>query len=52
VLDALRFFPDATNPEIAEKLDGSTCHAWKAKHPVRPPAREEKKVEVDLQRIL
>jgi hypothetical protein len=77
VLDALRFFPDATNAEIAAylkwpvnritprvlelrkmglildagrricKVTGSTAHAWKAKHPVLPPAREEKKVEVN-----
>lgn len=72
VLDALRFFPDATNAEIADYMDwpvnritprmgelrkqglvldagrrrckvtGSTAHAWRAKHPVLPPAREEK----------
>jgi len=71
VLDALRFFPDATNAEIAARLGwpvnrvtprclelrkmglildagkrrckvtGSMAHAWKAKHPVLPPAREE-----------
>jgi hypothetical protein len=71
VLDALRFFPDATNAEIAAhlgwpvnritprmlelrtmelvleagrrrcKVTGSMAHAWKAKHPVLPPAREE-----------
>jgi hypothetical protein len=75
VLDALRFFPDATNAEIAAhlkwpvnritprilelrkmelvfdagrrtcKVTGSTAHAWRAKHPVLPPARDEKKVE-------
>ena len=68
VLDALRFFPDATNAEIADYMDwpvnritprmgelrkqglvfdagrrtckvtGSTAHAWKARHPVLPPA--------------
>jgi hypothetical protein len=27
------------------KITGGTSHAWKAKHPVLPPAREEKKVE-------
>jgi hypothetical protein len=72
VLDALRFFPDATNAEIADYMDwpvnritprvgelrkqglvfdagrrackvtGSTAHAWKAKYPVLPAAREEK----------
>ena len=72
VIDALRFFPDATNAEIAARLGwpvnritprmlelrtmelvleagrrrckvtGSMAHAWKAKHPVLPPAREEK----------
>lgn len=71
VLDALRFFPDATNTEIAAhlkwpinritprigelrkmglvldagrrpcKVTGSTAHAWRAKHPVLPPAREK-----------
>jgi predicted transcriptional regulator len=75
VLDALRFFPDATNAEIAAhlkwpinritprmgelrkmglvldagkrtcKVTGSTAHAWRAKHSVLPPAREEKRVE-------
>ena len=75
VIDALRFFPDATNAEIAARLGwpvnritprclelrqqglileagrrrckvtGSMAHAWKAKHPVLPPAREEAKVE-------
>jgi hypothetical protein len=70
VLDALRFFPDATNAEIALhlswpinritprmgelrkmglvldggrrtcKVTGSTAHAWRAKHPVLPPAFE------------
>ena len=68
VLDALRYFSDATNAEIAARLNwpinritprclelrgmglildmgkrrckvtGSTAHAWKAKHPVLPPA--------------
>src|ERR1700694_832537 len=72
VLDALRYFPDATNAELAQKLGwpvnritpralelrgmglvmeagrrrckvtGSTAHAWKAKHPVLPPAFEPK----------
>lgn len=72
VLDALRFFPDATNAEVAAKLGwpinrvtprmgelakqglvfqvrrrtckvtGGTAWAWRAKHPVLPPAREEK----------
>jgi hypothetical protein len=72
VLDALRFFPDATNAEIAAhmnwpvnritprmgelrkqalvleagrrtcKVTGGTAHAWRAKHPVLPPAFEEK----------
>lgn len=72
VLDALRFFPDATNAELAAhlrwpvnritprmlevrqmglaleagrrmcKVTGGTAWAWKAKHPVLPPAREEK----------
>jgi hypothetical protein len=81
VLDALRFFPDATNAEIAEhlkwpvnritprilelrnmelvfdagrrgcKVTGSTAHAWKAKHPVLPPAREEEKVEANPQAL-
>jgi predicted transcriptional regulator len=81
VLDALRFFPDATNAEIAAhmrfsvnritprilelrkmdlvfdagrrtcKVTGSTAHAWKAKHPVLPPAREEKKVEANSQSL-
>jgi len=78
VLDALRFFPDATNAEIAAhmgfsvnritprilelrqqglvldagrrrcKITGGMSHAWKAKHPVLPPAREEKMPENDL----
>jgi hypothetical protein len=78
VLDTLRFFPDATNAEIAARLrwsinrvtprmgelrtqglvleagkrtckvTGGTAHAWKAKHPVLPPAREEK-VEEPIQ---
>jgi hypothetical protein len=81
VLDALRFFPDATNAEIAANLGwpvnritprvhelrkmelvldagkrtcritGSTAHAWRAKHPVLPPAREEEKVEADPQAL-
>jgi hypothetical protein len=72
VLDALLFFPDATNRELKEylhweinsitprigelreqglvidagirpcKFTGRRVHAWKAKHPVLPPAREEK----------
>lgn len=71
VFDALRFFPDATNAEIAAcmgwpvnritprvlelrkmglildagkrtcKITRSAAHAWKAKHPVLPPAREK-----------
>src|ERR1700732_4618353 len=71
VLDALRYFPDATNAEIAAyinwpvnritprmgelrkqglvleagrrtcKATGGTAHAWKAKHPVLPPAFKE-----------
>jgi hypothetical protein len=75
VLDALRFFPDATNAELAARMNwpvnritprclelrkmglildagkrtckvtGSTAHCWKAKHPVLPPAREEKEAE-------
>jgi hypothetical protein len=76
VLDALRFFPDATNRELKEylhweinsitprigelrdqglvidagirscKITKRRCHAWKAKHPVLPPAFPEKpKVE-------
>jgi hypothetical protein len=75
VLDALRFFPDATNAEIAARLTwpinrvtarmgelrkqglvlaagrrmckvtGGTAWAWRAKHPVLPPAFEEKKTE-------
>jgi hypothetical protein len=82
VLDALRYFPDATNAEIAGhlkwpinrvtprmgelrkqalvleagrrvcKVTGSTAHAWKAKHPVLPPAREEKKVETNTNQLL
>src|ERR1035437_8405160 len=74
VLDALRFFPDATNAELARaigwpvnrvtprtgelidmclifKVERRTCKAtngkaWslRAKHPVLPPAREEKPV--------
>jgi hypothetical protein len=81
VLDALRFFPDATNAEIAAhlkwpvnritprclelrkmglifdagrrtcKVTGSTAHAWRAKHPVLPPAREETKVEANPQAL-
>jgi hypothetical protein len=81
VLDALRFFPDATNAEIAAhlrwpvnritprilelrkmelvfdggrrtcKVTGSTAHCWRAKHPVLPPAREEKKVEGNPQSL-
>jgi DNA-binding MarR family transcriptional regulator len=84
VLDALRVFPDATNAELAQRLEwpinrvtprikelrskefgelvldngkrkcrvtGNTAHAWRAKHPVLPPAREEKKVEVDPQAL-
>jgi hypothetical protein len=27
------------------KVTGGTAHSWKAKYPVLPPAREEKKVE-------
>lgn len=72
VLDALRYFPDATNAEISAhlkwpinrvtprmgelrkeglvleagcrtcKVTGGTAYAWRAKHPVLPPAREEK----------
>jgi hypothetical protein len=75
VLDALRFYPDATNRELKEymhweinsitprvgelreqglvidagmrpcKIMGKRVHAWKAKHPVLLPAREETKVE-------
>ncbi len=71
VLDALRFFPDATNAEIATHLawpinrvtprmgelrtmglvlescrrrcrvTGSMAYAWRAKHPVLPPAFEK-----------
>jgi hypothetical protein len=82
VLDALRFFPDATNAEIAKhltwpinrltprmvelrkiglvidggkrrcKVTGSTAYAWKAKHPVLPPAREEKRCEPSQQALL
>ncbi|HLY40453.1 MAG TPA: hypothetical protein VKR52_04525 [Terracidiphilus sp.] len=82
VLDALRFFPDATNAELAAnlgwpvnritprclelrrigliievgkrrcKVTGSTAHAWRAKHPVLPPAREEKKVETNPAQLL
>jgi hypothetical protein len=82
VLDALRYFPDATNAEIAAhlvwpvnrvtprclelrqqglileagrrtcKVTGSTAHAWKAKHPVLPPAREEKPVEINTNQLL
>jgi hypothetical protein len=82
VLDALRFFPDATNAEIAAhlkwpvnritprclelrtmglileagrrrcKVTGSTAHAWRAKHPVLPPARDEKKVEANPNQLL
>lgn len=81
VLDALRFFPDATNAEIARALSwpvnrvtprmlelraqglvlesarrtckatGGKAKAWKAKHPVLPPAREEKEVEVNPQSL-
>jgi hypothetical protein len=81
VLDALRFFQDATNAEIAARLEWPvnrvtprtgelvkmglilkverrTCKvtngtAWslRAKHPVLPPAREEKKVEVNPQAL-
>lgn len=80
VLDALRYFPDATNAEIAAhlnwpvnritprclelrnmglildagkrtcKVTGSTAHAWVAKHPVLPPAREAK-VEQQAQEL-
>lgn len=83
VLDALRFFPDATNAELGQRLGwpvnritprilelrkldlvldggrrkckvtGSTAHAWKAKHPVLPPAFEPKpKVEANLNQLL
>ena len=82
VLDALRFFPDATNAEIARhmgfavnritprmlelrtmglvleagrrrcKVTGGTAHAWKAKHPVLPPAREVQKVEANPLQLL
>jgi hypothetical protein len=71
VLDALRFFPDATNRELKEYLHreinsvtpsigelrgqglvidagirackhtGRRVHAWRAKHPVLPPAYEQ-----------
>ena len=81
VLDALRFFPDATNRELKEymhweinsitprigelrdqglvidagirpcKITGRRVHAWKAKHPVLPPARETKKVEANPQSL-
>lgn len=77
VLDALRFFPDATNAELGQRLGwpvnritprileirnmglafdagrrrckvtGSMAHAWRAKHPVLPPAFEEKPAEKD-----
>ena len=75
VLDALRYFPDATNAEIAARLSwpinrvtprmgelrkqglvleagrrmckvtSGTAHAWKAKHPVLPPAFPQKEVQ-------
>jgi hypothetical protein len=78
VLDALRYFLDATNAEIAAhlkwpitrvtprmgelrkqglvlaagrrtcKATGGTAHAWKAKHPVLPPAREDTKAKINL----
>ncbi len=75
--DALRYFPDATNAELAQKMNkpikritprilelrnmapvfdagkrkckvtGNMAHAWKAKHPILPPAfSEEKKGEL------
>jgi hypothetical protein len=34
------------------KVTGSMAHAWKAKHPVSPPAREEKKVEANPNQLL
>ena len=82
VLDALRFFSDATNAEIAAhlgwpvnrvtprtgelikmglvfKVERRTCKAtsgtaWslRAKHPMLPPAREEKKVEANPLQLL
>lgn len=82
VLDALRFYPNATNAELAAKLGwpinrvtprikelrelglvmdggrrecritGSKAHAWVAKHPVLPPAREEKTSESNPQQLL
>lgn len=33
------------------RITGNTAHQWKAKHPVLPPAREEKKVEVNPQAL-
>jgi len=72
VLDTIRFFPDATNAELGQRLGwpvnritprtnelrkiglvldagrrrckvtGSMAHCWRAKHPVLPPAFEEK----------
>jgi hypothetical protein len=85
VLDTLRFFPDATNAEIAArlgwpinrvtprmgelrtqglvleagkrmcKMTGGTAHAWRAKHPVLPPAFEKEaqkpKVETSNQSL-
>ena len=33
------------------KITGGTSHCWKAKHPVLPPAREEKKVEANQQAL-
>ena len=83
VLDALRFFPDATNRELKEymhweinsitprvgelrdqglvldagirpcKYTGRRVRAWRAKHPVLPPAFKEKtKVEANPQQLL
>lgn len=77
VLDCLRYFPDATNAELAARMNwpinrvtprmgelrkqglvlescrrrckvtGSMAWAWKAKHPVLPPAHEEPKAAPD-----
>lgn len=33
------------------RITGNTAHQWKAKHPVLPPAREEKKVELNPQSL-
>jgi hypothetical protein len=34
------------------RITGNTAHQWKAKYPVLPPAREERKVEANQNQLL